>query len=332
MDLPYITAELPGTGGVLRRTEADFEVEEIPAYLPSGEGDHVYAWIEKRGVTTFQAVEQLARATGANPRDVGTAGLKDRHAVTRQWVSFPPPVTEDAVRTATVNGVSVLEVVRHRNKLKTGHLFGNRFTVCVRDTAPDAADRARAILDELASPPGSPNWFGEQRFGARGDNHVIGRALVKGERPPGPPPHGRMKRLFVSAYQSHLFNEYLRRRILDGLYRAELDGELTRRGRPSGPMFGHKMPLPAAGTEAEARERAIMEAAGIELDDFKRVGKLALGTRREIAIPLEDAVVEALPDGIRVRFALPSGAYATAVLRELVKTPYPPPEPSAETS
>lgn len=331
MDLPFVTGDLPGTGGVLRQVDADFEVEEIPAYEPCGAGDHVYAWIEKRGVTTLAAVDRLAAALGVAARDVGFAGMKDRHAVTRQYVSFPPPVTPDAVRAVEVAGVRVLRVERHGNKLKTGHLRGNRFAVRIRGAVPDAAARAEAILARLADAPGSPNWFGEQRFGARGDNHDIGRALVRGEAG-ARAPRGRKRRLFVSAFQSYLFNDYLRRRIADGLYRERIDGDLMRRGLPSGPMFGHKMPVPAPGTAAAARERAVLDAAGVTLDDFRRAGKLAEGTRRPIAVPIDGARVDVDADGaVCVCFSLPAGAYATAVLREIVKPPAVPPRADPES-
>ena len=113
LPLSYFTADLPGTGGELRSDPADFEVEEIPAYAPTGEGSHVFAWIEKRGLTTFQAMRALAGAVGVHERDVGSAGMKDRHAVTRQVLSFPPPVTPEALLAARIDGVSVMSAVRH---------------------------------------------------------------------------------------------------------------------------------------------------------------------------------------------------------------------------
>ncbi len=128
----YFTADIPGTGGVLRVEPADFEVEEVPAYPPAGEGSHVFAWIEKRGLTTIQAMRALAAAVGVSDRDVGAAGMKDRHAVTRQFLSFPPPVTPEALLAAQVSGVAVLNAVRPPHKLRTGHLRGNRFRLTVR--------------------------------------------------------------------------------------------------------------------------------------------------------------------------------------------------------
>ncbi len=209
--------------------------------------------------------------------------------------------------------------------------------------ADEAAARARAVLDRLLSPPGSPNWFGEQRFGAAGNNAGAGRALLdgggRGRRGPAP----RERRLLVSAYQSELFNRYLRRRIEGGSYARVLSGDLLslRRGglfattdpvtdqarleagelAPTGPMFGHKMRGPAAGSDAAALEQAILDEEGIAPADFRRLGKLAPGTRRPLAIAIEDVTVEALgDDAIRIGLALPSGAYATSVLREIMKS------------
>ncbi|HEU5055963.1 MAG TPA: tRNA pseudouridine(13) synthase TruD, partial [Kofleriaceae bacterium] len=346
LPVPYFTADLPGTGGALRAAAADFEVEEIPAYAPAGEGSHVFAWIEKRGLTTLQAMRALAGAVGVSERDVGSAGMKDRHAVTRQFLSFPPPVTPDALFAARVDGVTVLSAVRHPHKLRTGHLRGNRFRLAVRGlavTADAAAERAAGILARLAEPPGAPNWYGEQRFGARGDNAAAGRALLSSRRR-----GGREARLLVSAYQSELFNRYLEARIGDGLYRRVIDGDILvvasggmfatsepavdelrlARGEviPTGPMFGHSMRAPAAGSQAAAREEALLAAEGITSADFKPLGPLAPGTRRPIAVAIAAAAaVPIAADAIQVAFELPAGAYATAVMREITKTAANPP-------
>lgn len=181
MILPHLTADLPGTGGRLRVRDEDFVVEEIPAYRAAGVGDHTYLLVEKRGIPTMEAVHRIAGALGVRPRDVGYAGLKDAHAVALQTFSvehFAPDRATEAL--AGVAGVRVLEAKLHRNKLKLGHLRGNRFHVRVRDVGPDAEPRARAILDVLVA-KGSPNWFGEQRFGVREDNDAVGRRLVRGE-------------------------------------------------------------------------------------------------------------------------------------------------------
>jgi tRNA pseudouridine13 synthase len=337
----YFTADLPGTGGELRSDPADFEVEEIPAYAPTGEGSHVFAWIEKRGLTTFQAMRALAGAVGVHERDVGSAGMKDRHAVTRQFLSFPPPVTPEALLAARIDGVSVMSAVRHAHKLRTGHLRGNRFRLTVRGVglaADAAAERATGVLARLAEPPGSPNWYGEQRFGARGDNAAAGRALLRSRRR-----GGREARLLISAYQSELFNRYLERRIADDTYRRVIGGDILvlasggmfattdpavdqprlESGEliPTGPMFGHSMREPVLASEAGTREASILNEEGITPADFKPLGPLAPGTRRPIAVVVAAAAVDAIaPDAIQVAFELPAGAYATAVMREIIKT------------
>jgi len=175
----YLTAGLPGTGGTIRETAEDFVVEEIPLYLPCGEGEHVYAHMEKRGVTTLDAIRRLARALKLSERDVGYAGMKDARGVTRQTVSLPR-VKPEEVLALELPGIRVLSAARHRNKLKLGHLAGNRFRIRVRGVVPDALARAEAILAVLVA-RGVPNRFGEQRYGAQGNSHLIGRAMLAGD-------------------------------------------------------------------------------------------------------------------------------------------------------
>ncbi len=166
--LPKLTNAAVPIPGRLRATPEDFQVDEIPAYLPSGEGEHLFVRFEKRGLTTPEAVRRIAVALGADARDAGWAGLKDRNAVTTQWASFAR-ADRDLALSATVDGVRVLEAARHGNKLRTGHLVGNRFTLRVRDVPSDRHADVGPLLDELAR-TGVPNYFGEQRFGVEGRN------------------------------------------------------------------------------------------------------------------------------------------------------------------
>ena len=218
--LPFVTADLPGSGGALRRTPEDFRVDEVPAYLPSGEGTHLYLRVEKRGRTTRDAIRALAAALGVPERDAGYAGLKDREAVTTQWLSFP--VARDPEPTALESpGLRVLEVSRHGNKLRPGHARGNRFALTVRG---GDLERARAAAAALAT-RGFPNFFGPQRFGAAGRNAVTGKALLLGQRTPEAGRAARdrfLRRLCISAYQSELFNRWLTERLADGLFAAAL--------------------------------------------------------------------------------------------------------------
>jgi tRNA pseudouridine13 synthase len=328
--LPYLTEALPGIGGVLRAAPEDFVVDEIAAYAPSGTGDHVFVRIEKRELTTRQAIDAIAHALGVNARDVGCAGMKDRHAITRQWISVMASI--DAATALELPGIRVLEAHRHGHKLRSAHLRGNRFVVTVRDAHADALARATAIMDALAG--GAPNFYGEQRFGNDGDNAARGRAIVLGQHHVG---DKRLAKLLVSALQSELFNAWLVARMRDGLFARVVDGDIlhklgggmftcddpaTDQARLdagelaiTGPMFGPRMRR--AERDAGAREAAIIADAGLDPDAFPRA--LAEGTRRDAAIRIDDRRVTQVAAGIELAFALPSGAYATAVMREVMK-------------
>jgi tRNA pseudouridine13 synthase len=172
----YLTADLPGTGGRIKVEPEDFRVTEIPLYLPSGEGDHVYVYIQKEGIGSMEAAARIASALGQPRHAVGMAGLKDARAVTRQWMSLER-VNPEKVEHLRLPNVRILEVSRHRNRLKIGHLAGNQFEIIIRGCRPHAKKAAEAVLEVLQA-RGVPNWFDRQRFGARGDNHSLGRALV----------------------------------------------------------------------------------------------------------------------------------------------------------
>jgi len=335
--LPFVTADLPGSWGTVRAVPEDFRVDEVPAYLPSGAGPHLYVRIEKRGRTTRDALRTLARALDVPERDAGFAGMKDKDAVTTQWLSFPVAKDPDPALLAAP-GLAVLEVSRHANKLRTGHVRANVFSIAVR--GGDAA-RAAAVAEALAA-RGLPNFFGAQRFGTEGRNAEVGRALLRGEETPEVRRAARdrfLRRLSISAFQSLLFNRWLAERMEDGLFAAALAGDVMKKLdtgglftcddpvadgprvarfeiAPAGPMFGHK--LRAATGEALLREERILSADGMTLEGFARGGGEAEGTRRAARLPLR---IEIAPegDGYRARFELPKGSYATVALRELVK-------------
>jgi tRNA pseudouridine13 synthase len=335
--LPLVTAGLPGSGGRLKTTPEDFRVAELPAYLPSGAGPHLYLHVEKRDRTTRDVLRQLARALGVSERDAGYAGLKDRAAVTAQWLSFPVARDPDPA-TLAGEGFRVLAASRHQNKLRPGHARGNAFTVVVR--GGDLA-RAQACADALAA-AGLANYYGPQRFGKDGATSALGRSLLA----PEPPPQARaaardrfLRRLALSAFQSELFNRWLAERLLDGLLAAALPGDVLKKldsgglflcedpavdgprvarfeVSPAGPMFGHK--LKAAAGEPAAREARLLAAEGLSLEDFARGGGEAEGTRRAARLPVAP-VLTPLPDGYQAAFELPRGSYATVVMRELMK-------------
>lgn len=335
--------------GLIKSSPEDFVVDEIPAYEPSGSGEHLYVHFKKRGLNTDEVVRAIARTLSVEPRDVGVAGLKDKFAVTTQWISLltRDPEAETRVRSLALEGVEILEARRHGNKLKTGHLRGNRFQIVVRDLPASAEADIRAAFERIAK-EGVPNAFGTQRFGREGDNAEKARAWLTGKaRPPANP---RLRRFHFSALQSAIFNAVLDARVSDGTWNVPLGGDLLRkddtgglflctdvqtdreraaRGEvcPTGPILGDRMRQPEGDVRA-LEER--ISAPFIEGVDLRRARTLGEGTRRALRLVVEGLRVDALsiaevmdsatkargeqPYACRVSFVLPKGAYATTVL------------------
>ncbi|MCY2968648.1 MAG: tRNA pseudouridine(13) synthase TruD [Planctomycetota bacterium] len=341
-DLPYLVGDLPGIGGRIRQSPEDFVVEEIPAYRPEGVGEFLYLWIEKRGLSAEQLMSHVARLLRISLQDVGMAGLKDRHAATRQYISVPFKC-EPRLKDLDHPQITVLEVGRHKNKLRPGHLRGNRFTIVVRDVVDDALDRAVAIAGRIRT-FGMPNYFGEQRFGRDNETLVLGLDLLRGTKTPADIPRVRRKfllRLALSAVQSALFNRSLSNRINSGqLFQVELGDvmQVVASGGPfvvedvareqprfsaqeiviAGPMFGPKM-KPSAGSVKE-QEESLLTEAGLSRDDFTKYPLLTSGTRRAFLVWPDDLTVNSVSGGgVEVAFGLPSGSYATVLLREMMQ-------------
>ncbi len=340
---PYITAGTPGIGGELKTKLEDFVVEEIPAYEPSGEGQHTFITIEKRDRNTLDVIQQLAALLGISRRDIGFAGLKDRWAIARQRLSVPhtPP---ERLRDLTFDGVRVLEAERHRNKLRRGHLRGNRFRIRLRDVHPETEERMPAIV-EILGVQGVPNGYAHQRFGNARQNHLAGQALLHNdqaalEQLDVPYPRSRRHRSFyLSAYQSYLFNRYLTRRIQDGTFDTVIAGDVAKKHdtggmfivedaeveapraaafdiSATGPIYGYRMM--EAQEEAGALEQEILEEERLSLEAF-RPARLK-GTRRFLRWPPDDLTWEIDVHDLILEFSAPKGAYATALLREIRKT------------
>jgi hypothetical protein len=165
---------LPLIDGVIGPAPEDFVVDEVPLYPQSGAGEHLYVRIEKRSYTTPAMVRAVTRAAGVDERDVGYAGLKDKHAVTRQWLSLPLKARPPS-EWPLPEGIRVVEHTRHSNKLRTGHLLGNRFRITLVTEDAGALEKASATAELLRS-RGLLNYFGGQRFGRGGDG--LRQALV----------------------------------------------------------------------------------------------------------------------------------------------------------
>src|SRR5262249_31752894 len=156
----------------------DFFVQEIPLYEPSGTGEHTYCEVQKVGITTFDAIHRIGDALHVSSRDIGYAGLKDANAITRQVLSILG-TTPDAAMALKLPSNTIQWAARHGNKLRIGHLKGNRFAIRIRDVNPTDVVKLRPML-ELIEKRGLPNFFGEQRFGNRGNNDKLGATLIRG--------------------------------------------------------------------------------------------------------------------------------------------------------
>jgi tRNA pseudouridine13 synthase len=340
--VPLVTSELAGIGGLTRVTEEDFRVEELPLYEPSGAGEHLYLTVEKRGRTTQEVAREVAQALGAKERDAGTAGLKDKRAVTVQRVSVVSRTPPEEALQLSGRGWKVLAAARHGNKLRTGHLRGNRFRIVVRGVAPDALQKAQAICARLRE-TGAPNLFGPQRFGKFGDNAELGRKILL--RDPSAQKAARdrfLRRMALSALQSELFNRCLAARLQDGLFSAAIEGDVLKKRAtgglfvcedpavdtprvaaqeidPAGPLPGHAV-FEARG-EALRREQAVLAAAEVDPASFAAGGAQMEGARRPYRIPIDElSIAGEGPDALALSFALPKGSYAIAVLREVTRS------------
>ena len=303
----------------IRSLPDDFQVTEELGYEFTGDGEHDFLWVEKKGANTDWVSRQLARFAEVQAKDVGYAGLKDRHAVTRQWFSVPRWHEPDW-KAFDAEGVSILEVRRHNKKLRRGAHQANRFRIVLRgeriaEHVPALEQRVQAIREQ-----GLPNYFGEQRFGRDGNNLELANAWAAGKRLP------RHKRsIAISTIRSFLFNQELHERVTDGSWdqlqpgtRANLDGtgsvfdidelspELARRCaemdiHPVGELVGD-----GSACDNAAWGRALSKA------------RVEPGSR-SLRLRVADLALETGADEAVVSFALMRGAFATSVLRELVE-------------
>lgn len=331
--LPSITSECRGTGGALRAFADDFVVSEIPRNAPSGQGEFACAYVEKRGLNTHDLVAAI-RERGVPYDAIGVAGLKDKNAVTRQWLSVPVEHTAALEALDALTGVRVLETSRHDARIRRGHLRGNRFEVRVREPVDDWEGRATDVLNLLKS-LGLPNYFGPQRFGRFNSNAIDAVRLLRGEKVPG---GRRLNDFFISTLQGHLFNWNLKLRIETGVYGRVVDGDRARRHDTGGmfvvgdgaaeseraarleisaalPLYGRKV---AGGLEqAAVLEERILGRFRLRRSDFR---PLTRGDWRISRVIPGDVELQPDPCGYRVAFTLPNGSYATGFLRELTKT------------
>lgn len=407
----FIT-DTKGTGGIIRQSNEDFFVDEVPLQLPSGEGPNTWMHIEKNGRTTLDVVLDIARELHISRKRTGFAGMKDRSAITRQWLCISNITPEELPDfNEILHNVQVLEIKQNQKKLRMGQLRGNKFKINIRNTNDPQNDKeiAEEVLESLKI-TGVPNYYGYQRFGeVRSTTHLVGKCLVEGDIKkavdtyignPNPEEHDQpyesrklydegkleeaynlmpksmryeksmirelmiakdkhgelqekdyiraieslpkpLKRMFVNAYESFLFNKIINERAKIGINKY-YDGDIIIDQEdhwvhdvnkdtiqeemdkfelnPTAPLLGTKVPL-AEGKQGEI-EQKIIDEENINKESFEcpKTPKLGSnGVRRSIRFKIEDTHVEEIDTGISVEFFIPKGCYATSVLREIIK-------------
>lgn len=334
-----------GASGWLKLHNEDFVVVEIPQTLPAGDGEHIWLEIEKSGVNTGWIAKQLAELVGVKEMDIGYAGLKDRHAITRQWFSIylprvPMPDFSSLEKNDADETITILQQTRHSKKLRRGELLGNRFEIRLRDIVGDR----QAVENNLEKikQGGVPNYFGAQRFGHDGGNIDAGRRMLNGELTVK---HRGKKSMYLSAVRSLLFNEVLAERIRQGNVGRLISGDIAADLPVAGgavataPLWGRGRL--ATTDEALALETAVVEPYADICDGLEHRGLNQ--ERRALLAAVENFSWQWLPSeaqksashenawcgtsgyDLTLCFSLASGYYATSVIRELLtpleKTP-----------
>ncbi|WP_137885127.1 tRNA pseudouridine(13) synthase TruD [Pseudomonas sp. 2FE] len=319
---------------VLKATAEDFQVDEVLDIPLAGEGEHLWLWVEKRGLNTEEAARRLARAAGVPLKMISYAGLKDRQALTRQWFSLHLPGKADPdLSAAEGETLSILKVARHKRKLHRGAHAANGFTLRLTQLSGDPA-ALEARLQQIAA-QGVPNYFGTQRFAYQGGNVVQARDFASRKELPE---QRNLRSRLLSAARSYLFNQVLAARVADGSWQHARVGDLLAFTdsrsffpageaectdprlaildlHPTGPMWG-------TGESPTTGAAYILEQAVAEHEPALRDWLIAAGMaheRRILRLPI-GGLTWHYPESdiLQLEFVLPAGCFATVMVRELV--------------
>ena len=337
-----------------KQTARDFVVEEIPLYEFSGEGEHLVLFVRKKNLSTLELVSMIARYLGIKNKEIGYAGLKDKHAMTKQYISLHKKY-EEAMDGFNHESVKILSKTYHNNKLKIGHLSGNRFYIRVKKVNPTSAQKIDEALKNI-SDSGMPNFFGYQRFGNDGDNHIEGEKIAKGEKKERNP---KVRKLLINAYQSHLFNLWLSRRLeintlvknfeaseLESLLNMPIDEVKKLKAQkhpfklmrgdimehyPHGRLFDYneseddierflKRDITVTGLLCGKKVRISSELARVVEKDFDDTINADGARRYAWVYPTEvEGRYNSMEAQYEMNFTLPKGSYATVLVEEIAK-------------
>lgn len=328
--------------GLIGPDHEDFVVDEVPAYTFDGEGEHWLVQVRKRGLNTADVVKIVSKLSKARERDIGVAGQKDKHAVTSQWLSLSTVGTIAPSEWQLPDAVTLLSVTKHRNKLRTGHLAGNRFRLRLVGRSLVEAEQLRVVAEQLRQ-AGVPNYYGAQRFGFGLGNLEKALAWLTRQASGGGRGSRFVAKWMPSVIQSEVFNRYVKKRLemggnrllvgeivrLSGSSRhfevddpdAELPRLLERDIVLTGPMIGPK--TRGATRQALELERAVIAELGLSDEALALLGQHAPGTRRDLLMWPDGLSAELASDGSLVlEFALPAGSYATVLAAEFTHCPF----------
>lgn len=319
--------------GVIKSRPEDFQVDEELGFEPSGEGEHLFLLVEKSALTTPELVDRISRDYSIHPRHISYSGLKDKHALTTQWLSLHLPGQQATPATTDPEGYRVLRAQRNRSKLQRGTHKFNFFRVCIREF-DESHDAIRAQLEPIAS-QGFANYFGAQRFGRRQDN--VEQALAQLG-------HSRLKRtrrgLLLSSLRSYLFNQVLSRRISQGCWAQPLDGDVFML-RGSHSIFSEALDpdlmerftsmdiSSTASLYGKGQSRLSGEALQIEQQVLQEYAEITdcldrQGVNRQmralrVAVDAFEYELDDVSKTLRLQLRLPAGCYMTSLLDHFVK-------------
>jgi tRNA pseudouridine13 synthase len=323
--------------GQFKSSAEDFQVTEILGYEPIGEGEHIYLWVRKTGLNTAYLAEQIAKFTQLPLRAVTYAGRKDKHAQTEQWFSVHLPGKGEFDWTQfNEPGAEVLKSIRHNKKLRTGVLKGNLFNITLRHLSSTSGIDER--LQQIKK-NGVPNYFGSQRFGntlydRRGGNLVLADKMINGETI-----RNRNKRsMAISALRSWLFNEILNSRLQNGCLSKPLSGDVMQLAGTNSFFCAEKIDI-SISQRIEQRDiylsaplwgkgHLASQSNALHFEqDFAKKYPAVTQTLEDLGLKQERRAINLFPnelewswlnDTLNLNFSLPSGTFATSVLRELI--------------
>ncbi|MFZ4077799.1 MAG: tRNA pseudouridine(13) synthase TruD, partial [Legionellaceae bacterium] len=323
----------PTASGLFKASTEDFKVDEVLGFELSGVGEHQFLRIEKRGLTTEELMKAISKCIEKPMKLISHAGLKDRQAVTTQWISIHCP--GEAIKDiASLQGDRwrVIESKRHSKKLKIGGLQGNRFTLVIRNISSKDAMHERLLLIQKE---GVPNYFGPQRFGHQGQNMTRAEdVLLKGARVKD----RFLRGIYYSAARSYLFNRILSARVEQGTWNKALSGDVMQLAGTHSiftidtpdelileRITNHDVsPASVLWGKGESMVHSdalkVQEAALTDLEPWCKAlvsHDLVRAYRAHVLYP-EDLTWDWVDDVLTLTFSLTAGGYATSVLREMM--------------